>query len=465
MIVYNTLSGQKEEFQPMEQNKVRMFVCGPTVYDVPHLGHAKTYVLFDAFAKYLRHKNFEVQYLQNITDIDDKIIARATEEDTDYKSIAEKYTKIYFEDMKALGVDAVSQYAPATEYIDEIVDQVKRLVDTGHSYFIEGDGYYFDLATFPEYGKLSGRTSQQAEDSISRIDESVNKRNPGDFALWKLFPADAGHEEIGWDSPLGRGRPGWHIEDTAITEKVFGPQYDIHGGGVDIKFPHHEAEIAQQESVSGKSPLAKYWMHVGSLTVNGKKMSKSLGNFVTIKDVLKQISPQAARLYILSGHYRSPLDYNDTLLDQSDAASKRIAGFSARLGQARGTGNKKTEEYLKEGAEGFYAALNDDFNTPGALGAVFELIRNVNPILVSNELSESQAGSIKTFLNTVHDVLGIIPEPEDQEIPDEILALAEQREEARKNKNWAEADRLRAQIESQSYTISDTPAGPLVSLK
>src|SRR3989344_6827251 len=254
--IYNTLTKQKEEFNKQPGDKVRMFVCGPTVYDYPHIGHARTYVIFDVIAKYLRYKGIELNYLQNITDIDDKIIARAKERGIEPKELADKFEKLYYEDMKAIGIDSVSQYACATEHIPEIVDQVKRLIDKGHVYKIDpstslgaSGGFYFDLSTFPDYGKLSGRTAAQAEDSVSRIDESVSKRNKGDFVLWKL----SGKDEPGWDTELGYGRPGWHIEDTAISEKYLGQQYEIHGGAQDLMFPHHESEIAQQESASGKN--------------------------------------------------------------------------------------------------------------------------------------------------------------------------------------------------------------------
>ena len=272
--LYSTLSRKREIFKSIKKGKVNLFVCGPTVYDYAHLGHAKTYIQFDIIVKYLRYKGYKVFYLQNITDIDDKIIKRANEEKVDWKEIVKKYKEEYLEDMKNLGVDSIDKYANATDYIPEIISQVKRLIDKGIAYKIS-DGYYFDLTKFKEYGKLAKRKTEQAEDAVSRIDENPEKRNKGDFCLWKFKKEN----EPFWESELGEGRPGWHIEDTAITEKELGSQYDIHGGGLDLIFPHHEAEIAQMESISGKKPLVRYWMHIGFLKTKNRKMSNSSGNF------------------------------------------------------------------------------------------------------------------------------------------------------------------------------------------
>ncbi|MEK7151527.1 MAG: cysteine--tRNA ligase, partial [Patescibacteria group bacterium] len=303
--IFNTLTRQKEEFKPTDPKKVKMFVCGPTVYDYSHIGHARTYIIYDVIARYLRSCGYDVFYLQNITDIDDKIIERAKQKQQSPSDLAQEYKEKYYEDIKKLGITSVSEYAPATQYIPEIISQVQRLIEKGIAYLIEEEGYYFDLTQFTDYGRLSGRTTEAAEDATSRIDESSKKRNKGDFVLWRLSKP----EEPGWDSPFGYGRPGWHIEDTAITEKNFGPQYDIHGGAHDLIFPHHEAEIAQMESISGQKPFVKYWAHSGFLTINGQKMSKSLGNFVTIRDVLEKYPPETLRLMFLMSHYRSPVDY------------------------------------------------------------------------------------------------------------------------------------------------------------
>src|SRR3989344_9392375 len=305
MLVFNSLAKQKEEFAPRNGKKVNMFVCGPTVYDSSHIGHARTYISFDVIARYLWHLGYKVKYLQNITDIDDKIIDRAKKENKHPLKLAGEFEKIYYQDMKSLGINSVSKYAPATKYIKQIVSQVKRLKEKGFAYEIPGDGIYFDLSKLTDYGKLSGRTTEGAEDAVSRIDESINKRNKGDFALWKFSKPG----EPKWKTELGEGRPGWHIEDTAITEKHFGPQYDIHGGARDLIFPHHEAEIAQMEGISGKKPMVRTWMHTGLLTINGEKMSKSLGNFITIRDFLEKQPARVLRFLMIKAHYRSPIDY------------------------------------------------------------------------------------------------------------------------------------------------------------
>ncbi len=330
MLLYNTLTETKEELRKPVSGDLKLFVCGPTVYDEIHIGNARTYVVFDNFVRYLRARGFQVYYLQNITDVDDKIIDRARSAGESPTALARRFERLYHAAEKLLRIDTVTHYARATDHILAMIRQIETLVAKGHAYKIEGDGYYFDLATFPNYGRLAGRTIAQAEDSVSRVDDSSRKRNTGDFCLWKLAsPATTG--EPTWDATLGVGRPGWHIEDTAITESHFGPQYDIHGGGVDIKFPHHDAEIAQQEAASGKTPLARFWMHAGTLLVDGKKMSKSLGNFITLTDFLHAYSVNVFRYIVASHHYRSPLDYNDHLAQQAKQSLQTIDEFMAKL--------------------------------------------------------------------------------------------------------------------------------------
>mgnify|MGYP001594668521 CR=1 FL=1 len=462
MKIFNTLSGQKEEFLP-SGSKVRMFVCGPTVYDLPHIWHSRTYVSYDALARYLRYRGYDVFYLQNITDIDDKIIERAQKKMINPADLAQEYKEAYYEDMKALGINSVSEYAPATQYIPEIVSQVKILLAKDFAYLIEGDGYYFDLTKFPEYGKLSGRTTESGEDAVSRIDESVKKRNKGDFALWKFSPPAGGPEEPGWDTELGYGRPGWHIEDTAITEKHFGPQYDLHGGARDLIFPHHEAEIAQMESISGKKPFVKYWVHSGFLGINDQKMSKSLGNFITIRDALKKYSPQVLRFYFLSSHYRSPLDYKEENLETAKAAIARMAAFKNRIRNYDPVAKEPTAEQTKE-VESFYEkileSLDDDFNTPEAFGYFFELIRQVNTC-IDNKIDISKFQSPLATFGIFDSVMGVIP-PASEKISNEVKKLVQERESAREQKDFARADELRGQIKNLGYEVEDTNSGPLV---
>ena len=455
--LYNTLTKTKERLIPRHDKKVQIFVCGPTVYDFIHIGNARTFVFFDVVAKYLRSQSYEVDYIQNITDIDDKIIARAKEAGHEPLEYAKEYYEKFKEDMKGLGVDS-PRYIPATEHIEQIVKQVKTLIDKGHAYLIEGDGYYFDLSTFKNYGKLSGRTALMADDAVTRIDENSKKKNKGDFCLWKLSKPG----EPAWETELGKGRPGWHIEDTAITEHFFGPQYDIHGGGQDLIFPHHEAEITQQESASGKKPFVKYWMHVAFLVNKEQKMSKSIGNFETARKLLKKYPREVLRFYLLSSHYRSPLDYSDAMFNQSQAAISRISEFNQKLNRVNGErDNHEADICLHDTKEKFSAAMDNDFNTPEAFGTLFEMIRTINPLLIENKISKKQADEILSFLKNIDAGLGIIPS-EQQKIPAEVQELVEQREKFRQDKNYDESDKIRAQIKDLGYDLEDTVYGPMV---
>lgn len=460
--IYNTLHRKKEIFKPIKDKKVNIFVCGPTVYDFPHLGHARTYIAFDAFVKYLRYKKYDVFYLQNITDVDDKIISRAKENKESPKKLALRFEKEYLKDMKALSVTSVDKYARATDYIDEIIDQVKRLIDKGYGYKIE-DGIYYNIAKFKNYGKLSGRTVAQAEDGTSRIDDAKDKINKGDFCLWKFSKKG----EPKWKSSLGDGRPGWHIEDTAITEKFFGAQYDIHGGARDLIFPHHEAEISQIEAVSGKSPMVKYWMHTGFLTINNQKMSKSLKNFITIRNFLKQYPPQYLRFLVLRALWRSPLDYSEKAISEVKSELEKIEEFLNKIYQIKNNRKKpKTkDESLRQSIskieESFYSYLDDDFNTPKAISAIFRLIKKTNRLISQDSVSKEDARKIYSFLKSADEIFGIIDwrKVENQDIPQRIKELAKQREEYRRNNQWEEADDIREKIENLGYQIEDTPTG------
>jgi len=452
MLIHDTLSGKKEDLEKVADNKkLRLFVCGPTVYDYIHIGNARTYIVFDNLVRYLRALGVKVFYLQNITDIDNKIIRRAAEENTNAKSLAKKYEKYYHEDEKALGIKSVTKYARATAHIKQIVRQIQTLIAKGHAYKID-DGYYFDISTFPEYGKLAKRTVNQAEDSVSRIDENVNKKNKGDFALWKFKKEN----EPSWKTPIGEGRPGWHIEDTAITERWFGPQYDIHGGAVDLKFPHHEAEIAQQEAASGKKPMVKIWMHSGFLVVGGEKMSKSFGNFVTVKDFLKQYPVEVLRYLVAAHYYRSPLDYSDGLAQQARNTLNNLSQFLARLEMAGG----KTENgaVLEKAERDFSAAMENDFNTPAALAVIFSLI-NENQKQVW-ELSRKSAKMLKKFIKNKLELFGI--GLKSVKIPLKVRHLASKRELFRTNKQFIQSDVLRKEIEALGYIVEDTPRGPFL---
>jgi len=437
--LYNTLTKKKEEFTPLREGRVNLFVCGPTVYDFPHLGHGKTYTQFDVLAKFLRYLNYEVFYLQNITDIDDKIINRARELGISWKELSLKFDQVYKEDMQALGNDAVTKYARATDFVPEIIKQVETLLSKGYAYQI-ADGIYFETAKFKNYGKLSGRTELKENDSVSRIDEAVGKRGWNDFCLWKAEKPG----EPSWSSPFGYGRPGWHIEDTAITESHFGPQYDIHGGAIDLIFPHHECEIAQMESASGLEPLVRYWTHTGFLNIDSKKMSKSLGNFKTIRDMLKLgTSPSAFRLWALMAHYRSPMNFSEEALASAESALKRLQGFYLALGKDVG---QVSVEYQSK----FRTYLEDDLDTPRALTLLWDIFKDEK---VSN-------ADKKATLFDFDKVLGLNFENQKEElIPEEIIKLAKEREEARENKDFQKSDEIREKINSLGYEVKDLSDG------
>ncbi|HDS45726.1 MAG TPA: cysteine--tRNA ligase [Methanomicrobia archaeon] len=437
--IYNTLTRKKTPFVPREGGGngmyIRLFVCGPTVYDYSHIGHARTYVAFDVIVRYLRYRGYEVYYLQNITDIDDKIIARARETGMNCQELAGTFTRAYLEDMRALRVTSVRKYAPATEYIDAIVGQVQQLLELGYAYELD-DGYYYDVSRFQEYGKLSGRTLEDAEDTVSRIDDARGKRNKADFCLWKRFKPG----EPYWESELGKGRPGWHIEDTAITETEFGPTYDAHGGAQDLIFPHHEAEIAQMEAISGQKPMVNYWLHTGFLKVGGRKMSKSLGNFITIREALQSWDVDTLRLMLISTHYRSPINFTETAMTESRDRLRYIR-------EARKAGVKAGD--MKPWIARFVAAMDEDFNTPSVVALLFELAKQMH----------KTGEDLTPALDEIGEVLGIDFHPPVDQLPHELLAMIKHREELRRQKRWDEADHLRTELEKRGILVKDTPEG------
>lgn len=455
--VYNTLSRKKEIFKPREGNRVKLFVCGPTVYDNSHIGHARTYISFDVIARYLKYKGYSVFYVQNITDIDDKIINRARETGEDTIQLARKFEEKYIEDMKSLGVENVNLYARATEHMGEIITQIETLLEKGFAYETDS-GVYFDESRFEDFGKLSNRNIEDL--NVHRINPDTSKRNPGDFALWKKKD-----ESPYWDSPWGPGRPGWHIEDTAITEEYFGPQYDIHGGGLDLIFPHHEAEIAQMESASGKKPMVRYWMHTGFLNVLGEKMSKSLGNFITIKDLLQEYPPEVFRFFVLSTHYRSPIDFSQEILEQSQSGLKRIYKLTETIedlleSDIPETGKADTEhdQLLRETRESFLEAMDNDFNTPFALSSLFDFIRDMNREINELNVSKDTLINIKEFINEIGDILGFefVLNKSHGDATDELVnILTDIREKLRKKKDYELSDEIRSKLNDLNIVIED----------
>lgn len=456
--IYNTMTRSKEALKPIKGNRVKIFVCGPTVYDYSHIGHARTYIAFDVIVRYLKHQGYSVFYLQNITDVDDKIINRAVEAGQDPLDLAREFEAKYLEDMETLSVTSVNLYARATEHIPEIISQIETLIDKGFAYETI-NGVYFDESSFSDFGKLSNRNLHEL--NIHRINPDETKKNPGDFALWKKKD-----DKPCWKSPWGFGRPGWHIEDTAITEEYFGAQYDIHGGGLDLIFPHHEAEIAQMESSSGKKPMVRCWMHTGFLNVSGEKMSKSLGNFITIRKLLETYPPDVFRFFVMSTHYRSPIDFSQEILEQASKSLKRIFTLSDHINQLieseipkNGKTDKIHGELLHETRLRFMNAMNNDFNTPLALSVLFEFIREINQIMSQGEISKKTLQKVNIFLREVGDILGFNFSPDllpENDISRELVdVITEVREKLRQKKEWELSDEIRKRLSELEIILED----------
>ncbi|WP_297518173.1 cysteine--tRNA ligase, partial [Thermococcus sp.] len=462
--IYNTQTRQKEEFRSLREGEVRMYVCGPTVYDYTHIGHARTYIAFDVVRRYFEHKGYTVMMVMNFTDIDDKIIRRANETGENPRELAEKFLRYFLEDMGALKVKPADIYPRVTEHIGDIIDFIGRLEEKGYAY--EGsDGVYFEVRKFKDYGKLSGI---KVEDLVkgARVEPGEGKRNPEDFALWKK----AKPGEPKWGSPWGEGRPGWHIECSTMSTKYLGESFDIHGGGNDLIFPHHENEIAQTEACTGHE-WVRYWMHTGFLMVNGEKMSKSLGNFITIREALERYDPEVIRLFVLQRHYRSPLDYTEEGMEHAKnnlerlyntLENIRVAMEKAEISFKWGSEEFEAYDAIRNARENFYEAMDDDFNTAEALKAVFEASNAVNRYLTRVETpKESILRKAWEFFKAVSEVFGIFEDyfreqkaGEEEEL---IKLLIEVRAQLRKERNFALADRIRAELRELGIQLEDTP--------
>lgn len=465
MKVYNTLSGKKEDFIPTG-DPVKMYVCGVTPYSECHIGHAMSYILFDVIRRYLEYRGYKVKYIQNFTDIDDKLIARSNQTGTTVKELAEGFIAEYFRDMDALNIKRVDVYPRATEEIPKIIEVISGLVDKGHAYPVGGD-VYFRVNSFAAYGKLSHR---KLDDMISEPAEGIEKESPVDFTLWK----GAKPGEPQWDSPWGPGRPGWHIECSAMSLKYLGEALDIHGGGKDLIFPHHENEIAQAEAFTGVKPFVKYWMHNGLLQLGDEKMSKSLGNLITVKEALGQYSPDAIRLFILSSHYRSPLTYSKEGWESAERGAERLRTASHRDG-----GTKPSELDIESYRQRFIDAMDDDFNTAQGLAVLFDLARDINR---AAEERYDVSGPQELLKELATDILGLTLEDrevcldsapftelaisldielagEAQTAASYIELLIRKRNEARKGKDWGLADSIRDGLASLGIALEDTPKG------
>lgn len=448
MKLYNTFSNKKEELNPKD-NRVRIYACGPTVYNYFHIGNARCFVAFDMMRRYLKWRGYDVTFVQNFTDIDDKMIKRANEEGTDVKTVAEKYIGEYFVDAKGLGVEPADVHPRATENMDEIINIVSTLIEKGHAYESEGD-VYFSVRSFKDYGKLSGTGVDELE-SGARIDVSEIKRDPLDFALWKK----AKPGEPFWASPWSEGRPGWHIECSAMVKKYLGDTIDIHCGGQDLVFPHHENEVAQSEAAFGV-PFCRFFVHNGYINVDNKKMSKSLGNFFTVRDAAEKYSYDAIRFFLLCAHYRSPINFSAEALEQSKAALERLYTCGAALREAKATGNK-TLDFEGYRAK-FCQVMDDDFNTADGIAVLFEMAREINKGISEGLDEESLNGAKKVFFELT-ELLGFKVPEAGEEFDAEIYALVEERVAAKKAKNFSRADEIRDILKEKGIVLEDTKEG------
>jgi cysteinyl-tRNA synthetase len=475
--VYNVLQREKVDFVPLHEGKVNMYVCGPTVYDHSHLGHAKAYISFDMIVRYLRFSGYDVLYVQNLTDVghllesgEDRILKKARQASALPMQIVETYARSYFADMDALGVVRPDISPRASAHIPEQIEMIETLLRKGHAYVAE-DGVYFDVSSWPEYGKLSNRRLEEQEAGSRRLKGS-GKRNPEDFALWILAPED---HILQWNSPWGRGYPGWHIECSAMSRKYLGDTFDIHGGGIDNIFPHNECEIAQSEAANGV-PFARYWLLVGSLTVNGQKMSKSLGNFVTIKDALARYRPEVIRTFMFQSHYTNPIDFSDEALRAAERGWERLVSAARlvrnRLREAPEGGENTFAQVIQAHREQFTAAMDDDFNAPVALAALQTFTGEVNKLLNSGEpINKATLTAIEALYSDLGgQVLGIIPQGEahsiDMRLTDALIRLLiEIRMQARAEKNFGRADQIRDQLKALGVILEDRPEGTTYRLE
>ncbi|MGI6751446.1 MAG: cysteine--tRNA ligase [Anaerovoracaceae bacterium] len=459
MKIYNTLTRQKEEFIPIDENEVKIYVCGPTVYNYFHIGNARPFVVFDTLRKYLEYRGYNVKYVQNFTDVDDKIINRAREEGLSPSEVSEKYIDEYFKDASALNVDRATVHPKVTENIDEIIEFVQELVDKDYGYQVGGD-VYFSTKKYQGYGKLSGQNIEDLEMG-ARIDVDERKRDPLDFALWK---AQKSVDEKAWDSPWGPGRPGWHIECSVMSTKFLGKTIDIHAGGQDLTFPHHENEIAQSEAMTGR-PFANYWMHNGYITIDNEKMSKSKGNFFTVRDILEEYDGEVIRFFLLSAHYRNPINFSRDLMEQAKSALFRMRNAKGNLEHLKANGRLDISEGerkaligLDRHRESFIKAMDDDLNTADGISTIFDMIKDINT-LIKDGASKEFAASCLERVSELAGVLGLLQKEGNEDIDSKIQALVEERQEARKNKNFARADEIRDILKAKGIIIEDTPQG------
>ncbi len=459
MQIYNTMSRKKEELVPLTPGEIKMYVCGPTVYNFFHIGNARPFVVFDTMRRYLEYMGYKVTFVQNFTDIDDKLIRRANEENTTVADVAEHYIKEYYTDADALGIERASCNPRATQHIGEIIALVQKLIEQGHAYAAQNGDVYFSVRSWPSYGKLSGQSVEDLE-SGARIDPTEHKRDPLDFALWK----GAKPNEPSWDSPWGKGRPGWHIECSAMSMSILGETFDLHAGGMDLIFPHHENEIAQSEAATGK-PFAHYWMHNGYINIDNEKMSKSLGNFKLVRDISKEYDLEAVRLFLLGAQYRNPVNFAPELVEQAEAGLARLRTAKERLEEAQShalsepSGEDAAFTASLDGYKAeFCAAMDDDLNTADAIAAVYNLARAINTFVTEPRGKEALFAAAGLY-GELTGVLGILQHDKAEVFPEPALELLSERTRARAEKNWARADEIRDELKAMGFAVEDSRDG------
>ena len=457
MRIFNTMTRQKEEFIPNNPDEVKIYACGPTVYNYIHIGNARPLCVFDVLRRYLEYRGYNVKFVQNFTDVDDKIIKRANEEGITFEEVSKKYIEEFWTDANGLNFKKASVHPKATENIDEIINIIKTLEEKGYAYAVDGD-VYFRTLKFKEYGKLSHQPIEDLQ-SGARIAIGEKKENPLDFALWKA----AKEGEPYWDSPWGKGRPGWHIECSAMNKRFLGDTIDIHCGGQDLIFPHHENEIAQSECANGCT-FSKYWMHNGYINVDNVKMCKSLGNFKTVREIANVYGYEVIRYFLISSHYRSPINYSLEIIEQCKSALERL--YTCRESLDFALKNAKDipddEELIKKlnsHREQFITAMDDDLNTADGVAAVFELVKDINTSILDKEVSKNVCQTAAAVFDELCDVLGILYNRKNNDVDSDIEALIEERQQARANKDWATADRIRDELKAKGIILKDTPQG------
>lgn len=458
MKIFNTMTRRKEEFVPLDKNEVKIYACGPTVYNYIHIGNARPLCVFDVLRRYLEYRGYNVRFVQNFTDVDDKIIKRANEEGLSFEEVSKKYIKEFWTDAHGLNFKDATVHPKATENIDEIINIIKTLEEKGYAYAVDGDVYYRTLK-FKDYGKLSHQPIEDLQ-SGARIAIGEKKENPLDFALWKA----AKEGEPYWDSPWGKGRPGWHIECSAMNKRYLGDSIDIHCGGKDLVFPHHENEIAQSEAAND-APFAKYWMHNGYINVDNVKMSKSLGNFKTVREIANVYGYEVIRYFLISSHYRSPINYSIDIIEQCQSALDRLytcresLDFAIKNAKSDIADDEEILKFIASSKDEFIKAMDDDLNTADGIAAVFNLVSTINTEIINKEVSLNVCKKAAEMFDELTGVLGLLYNRKSNDIDDDIEKLIEQRQTARANKDWATADKIRDELKAKGIILKDTPQG------